>query len=553
MSNAKKKDKIKILVVTGLIVFTMVLRLPWIGQKPIFAYISHGTLYALIYFVLFLSWGISLQRRIIQKQTLRFLLLITGLMIFWFLARTSKYIYVPSDTKIERWLWYAYYIPMLLIPLMGVFVSLSLGKQEDYKLPPWTKLVYIPTVFLIALVLTNDLHQLVFRFPEEGLWTSRDYQYGPLYWLVWLWMVVSLLASPVIAIVKGRASSSKKILYLPLLPYLGGLIYGIIYIMGLPFLRVVAGDMTAIFCLFTMGIFESLIQSGLIRSNIHYEELFYGSDLQAQIQDSKGQTVYQTRVFPLENGENVRRSSNPILGGRILWLEDVSEARRIIRDLEEVNRRLSEENNLLQAELELKERRIKIEEKNRLYDKITEKIKPQLQALDCILSDKQERPQALEKKFLQICLLGTFIKRRSNLFILAEDNRIFPAKELEYCLRESMEAIALGGVDTSLKADCRGKVKGRHAILAYDIFEEIMEEILLHLEALFINLQISKNKIKIKFQINLKEENQADRPLELAQLSTWENLLANGGHIHLEEDVQSMAILLELPKGGGEK
>ena len=43
-------------------------------------------------------------------------------------------------------------------------------------------------------------------------------------------------------------------------------------------LRIIAGDMTAIFCLFTMTIYES-IQSGLLRSNIYYEELFYASDL----------------------------------------------------------------------------------------------------------------------------------------------------------------------------------------------------------------------------------------------------------------------------------
>ena len=53
---------------------------------------------------------------------------------------------------------------MLLIPMLSVFVSQSLGKGEDFRLPRWTKLLYLPTLLLLLLVLTNDLHQQVFSF-----------------------------------------------------------------------------------------------------------------------------------------------------------------------------------------------------------------------------------------------------------------------------------------------------------------------------------------------------------------------------------------------------
>ena len=128
--------------------------------------------------------------------------------------------------------------------------------------------------------------------------------------------------------------------------------------------------MTAIFCLFTMAIYESLIQSGLIRSNIYYEELFYASDLKAKIMNKNHQIFYETSSMPVEINDNMRKSTFPISGGQILWLEDVSEVNRLIKEVEEINQRLSEENNLLQAELELRERKIKIDEKSRLYNKI---------------------------------------------------------------------------------------------------------------------------------------------------------------------------------------
>ena len=68
---------------------------------------------------------------------------------------------------------------MLFIPLLCVFVALSLGKPENYRLPKWTSLLYIPTTLLLLLVLTNDLHQLVFVFPADAAaWLDTDHGYG---------------------------------------------------------------------------------------------------------------------------------------------------------------------------------------------------------------------------------------------------------------------------------------------------------------------------------------------------------------------------------------
>ncbi len=131
-------------------------------------------------------------------------------MLFWFLIRTIKFIYTEKDSALERWLWYAYYIPMTLIPLMSLFVALSLGKLEDYRLPEWTKFIYIPAIILIGFVLTNDLHQMVFRFPPGGLWTDSNFKQGIVYWIVFFWMTSSVLASLVITMFKSRVPRSKK-------------------------------------------------------------------------------------------------------------------------------------------------------------------------------------------------------------------------------------------------------------------------------------------------------------------------------------------------------
>ena len=81
---------------------------------------------AALYLLLFSLWGFSIDHRIIQKQTLHCLRLTAVLMLVWLVLRTLKYEVVTSLT-VARYIWYLYYLPMLFIPLLGVYIALSLG------------------------------------------------------------------------------------------------------------------------------------------------------------------------------------------------------------------------------------------------------------------------------------------------------------------------------------------------------------------------------------------------------------------------------------------
>ena len=56
-----------------------------------------------IYIILLSAWGLSVRKRIIQVQVRRYLLAISGLMIFWLVLRTVKY--SVSMTDLRRYLW----------------------------------------------------------------------------------------------------------------------------------------------------------------------------------------------------------------------------------------------------------------------------------------------------------------------------------------------------------------------------------------------------------------------------------------------------------------
>ena len=160
---------------TGFLVAAMVfsaIALRVLGKFDILI-VPGGIARSLIYIALYIGWGISVSKRIIQVQVRHYLIAVSGLMVFWFVIRSMKYHFI-TNIGIARQLWYWYYLPMLFIPLFSLFVAISLGKSKNFKLSKKTLLLYIPTVLCLLLVLTNDLHQLVFTFPAGEVWSDKN-------------------------------------------------------------------------------------------------------------------------------------------------------------------------------------------------------------------------------------------------------------------------------------------------------------------------------------------------------------------------------------------
>ena len=238
-----------------------------------------------IYVFLFGAWGLSIRFRIVQTHVRRYLLMIAALMMLWLLLRSVKFSIDNVDA--ERLLWYCYYLPMLFIPMLSMFVSLSLGKAEDFRLPRWTKLLYLPTTLLLLLVLTNDLHQFVFFFPS-GVMSDQDYRYKAGYFLVVMWEFFCAVVSITMILRNCRIPHSRRFRWLPLVPLVMSVGYAVAYVRGTHWVWVIAGDMTVTLCLIFASIFESCIQCGLIQSNLGYDELFEAtsrvSKLESQLQ-----------------------------------------------------------------------------------------------------------------------------------------------------------------------------------------------------------------------------------------------------------------------------
>ena len=458
---------------------------------------------------------VSLHRRLMNKNVRRLMLAVGCLMLFWLIDKIVKWDFTGSVTHpLVRYLWYGFYVGMLFIPTLGAFIINYLGKPENYSHPARLNYLLIPPAVLLALVFTNDLHQKVFVFYNGFINFDLDYSYDWVYYIVMGWFIVMGFYFVVMMLLKSRVPGSRRLQKMPILIMSFAALFWVGYSM-----RLYNCDLTVMDILIIVLLLESAIQSGLLPSNTNYRQLFDATTIPVQIVDRDYQPHYvsagalpvsEMKMRQSESGTvHMGRSllnSAPIYGGRVVWEDDISELTVLQQQLQDAQEQLGEENTLLQAELELKEQRAKTDEANRLYDRIAEEVEPQLIKTDLLLQRIVREPENREKLLAKTCVLGSYIKRRGNLLLLGEDAKRISARELEYCIRESLENLRLGKVFTSLNANCAGQLPLEHIVAAYDIYETVTERLLDNMTAMLVNLNCDNTGIRMNIQMGCTEE-----------------------------------------------
>ena len=495
-------------LVAGMVFSAIALRV--LGKFDILK-VPGGILRSLIYIALYIGWGISVSKRIIQVQVRHYLIAVSGLMVFWFVIRSMRYYFI-TDIGIARQLWYLYYLPMLFIPLFSLFVAISLGKPENAKLSKTTLLLLsIPTVLCLLLVLTNDLHQLVFSFPEGEVWTDKNNGYTFGYYIVLGWEILCALAAFVIMIIKCRLSYRKK--YLPFLLLASSIVYAFIYVSGVEWMQLIGGDITAAQCLMFTGILESCIQCGLIQTNTGYEELFMVSRLGAQITD-QGNTVclassnareltdeqrMSAKTHPVLADKTTLIKSKPIRFGHVLWQEDVSEFTEAIEQIEENCRDLSERNRIRRENLETKKKILSLQEKNRAADVLNRETAGQISMIEHLLTqyDTENDAKKREKLLAGAAVLGAYIKRYGNLLLVSHREETADIRDLSRCFEDSFVNLELLDVKCLCTLPADVILATKDMLRIYRTFETVLEDCLFDLHSVWVNARERKGQFLV--------------------------------------------------------
>ncbi|MGN1481925.1 histidine kinase N-terminal 7TM domain-containing protein [Porcipelethomonas sp.] len=491
MTKPNKKAAAANVIITILILIAWLCRIP--GLSGSYSNVM-GLFRSLIYIGIYIAWGVSVKNRVMQKQVCKYLIAIASLMILWFLIRTIKFHFISDTVQfgIKRYLWYLYYLPMLFIPMFAMLIALSIGKSENYQLPKRTKFLYVPFAVLFILVMTNDLHQLVFTFPKNAaVWGDGDYDYAVGYYLVVALSLLCAVATLSVMYIKCRTPGGHRQIWLPCIPIFIQLVYMVLYNLRIDWLIFLFGDMTAVNCLLYMAVFEICIRCGFIQSNTHYRELFDAAAIGVQITDEEYNVCFSSRKTKqvdtellrqakkapvmLENG--LRLSEAPIHGGHVFWTEDMTPLLKVLKELKETKKELEDDNVILEEENAVKTRKARIAEQTRLYNVIQQDTARQIHLMDTLIKqvEKAKSEKNIKHILKQMLVIGAYLKRRSNLVFLSNKTPVLDARELSLTFGESLDNLEMYGVACGFHSELTEPILAVHIMAMYDFFEEIVE------------------------------------------------------------------------------
>lgn len=550
----RKVDKTKLLTVVGIIIFLFG------GAVRIFSHLTSSAdnyienFDVIIFSGLIIGWGVSVAYRIVQKNIRICLVISAALMLLWMALRAIKYNSPADINTYGRYLWYSYYIAMVFLPLMMFFAMLNIGKPENTNNRKY--LLIIPAAVLVLLVMTNDFHQLAFVFePDFHNW-NKQYSYGPVYYVIVVWIFILVLSSIVLSINRCRISATRKKLWIPIVIILVAIIYTLWNNLNHGYSGLRIYNVPEVFCFASIALWESLIQIGLVPSNTGYGDFFNASNLNTLIFDNEGNVKYRSKNATnvskdvvLQNGNSVVIDENIILkkhnikGGKAVWTEDISAINRINRELSEVKEQISEYNVILKSEAELKKRRAAVTEQNKLYDSITEFIRPQLCDLENILKNIENNSGDISVNYARACVVNVYIKRISNLLIMAKSRKMLNAFELENSIRELAEYISVYGISCSFFSNVSGEISAEKTIALFKFIGIFIRHIMNCTDALLFNLKVHERFIDLK--INCDSKNEMKIPDDLL-----DDIIKLGGNVTTEYDADTLFVFVRMRSGG---
>ena len=472
-----------------------------------------------IYLGIYCAWVIYLEKHVVHKKMRRCLTAIGCLMVFWFFVRTVKF-HILHDPLGEHVCWYLYYIPMILIPVLGLAAAMFFGEKDEEKTVRRIKILLTVAVVLIVSVFTNDLHQMVFHFAKQPPFSDNDYSYGILFMVIQGWMLICLTGMEIILIRKSRIPGKKQF-WLPIIPGILLLGWNIGNIFRLPFIQTFAGDMTAVCCLLMAAIYQGCILCGLIQTNNRYFELFQTSGgLDAEITDYSFQRYYHSGDFPQLSPElrsmivnrsfvqeqGIRINHIPIRGGHLFWSEDISVLLDQYQDIREQQEELTARNRLLKKTYQKEAERRKAEEQNRLLNMIQSQTAGQLELLSQLM-DELEKTESRERYnwiLGKIVVVGTYLKRRKNLVLTqyTSDGNLLTMEDLRQSIAESCDSLKLCKIRAAYYVESGDVQLNADDILkCYDTFEWLVEQLSDVMHSIFYRVSQINEELRISVHI----------------------------------------------------
>lgn len=464
----------------------------------------------------FLMLGVLLvvyfAERIADRGKLKkWLLVCAWLIVIFMIFRTIRYEAFGRATIGARYIWYLYYLPMLFIPLCTFYATLHIDGESRMQLWMLRKVFGAITTILFLLVITNDLHGTVFRFPAGISNWVTNYTYGCCFYLILSWIYFLYLLAIMLMFKRCQLPNVKRLWWVTIIPFVMGISLQLLIVTGkMPTINgLMIVEFPEVVCFMIALFWECCIRIGLIPTNKGYGELMQVCSLDLQITDEEGKPIYKSPDAaklsseyhkikePTKLDEDTVLYCEQIPGGQVYWQNDISALNETNRKLEEVHGMLEEESELIRLENELKEKQVAIEQRTALYDLINTKTAKQARRIAQLAEEalQTQEPETRNHNAEVICFLGAYIKRYANLTLLAQNDKWMDVAELGMAASESLRYLTNTGIPGTYAGEAKGKIHTKAIILLYEILQKLIEESLPMLNGIYVKLEESDGMI----------------------------------------------------------
>lgn len=343
-----------------------------VSKEVVDGLIHSSSIPLLVAAIAFSIWGVLVYLRCLDYVLRRRLVAVATICALWMIEVILKYkSFTPFYATI---LWYLYYVPMTLVPLLYQLCGLRLAGLEQHRAGRrYRTALWVAAILLIGFVLTNDFHQRVFHFDRSSDTWSNDYTYGWGYFAVLIWTAFNFVA---FFILVGRSASFRiqRFSGTAALVLLGGAFFAISYALRVPWAWKL--NFSLVYCVLCVVTLEICLDCGVIPSYHDIAGIFDTLPLDLKVLTRDLQEVYATPVskpipagvreelraqelghshaFAVVSNPDVMYRSFPLLGGSALLAQDVSEVNELNRELARRRMELQRQNELLTADYDLK-------------------------------------------------------------------------------------------------------------------------------------------------------------------------------------------------------
>ena len=458
-----------------------------------------------IYSALLFFWLRSIRVRLLPTRAKSYMITLALLMILYLSLRAYKY-RIAASVAGMRFSWYVFYVPMIMIPTLFLMVCIRIIRADRTSRLD-ERLLLAPAAALSAIIITNDLHHLVF-VPKEGgtefYGQSGTYTYRLPFYLTYAWMILMILIGVILLIrIVGSGRNKRRILFILadiLLCFLLIKLHDIYYLRfrlfgtdrNIRFIPPYESPEIHVFCM--LAAFEYCIRRRLIPHNEDYAGYIAQIPLPILITDKNMQPAYRSAgeidasndaladalSSPVYPQPDRKLSGRSIAGGYAFWLEDESEVRSANERLREANELLESENTLIEYENRQKEENAYLRSRHRIFHEIAEAMYPYQKRIEELLTTAQPGSEAFRDRIADVSVLNAFVKRKTNLLLLSSEHDTIELRELQLAVTESARYLTYAGLRASVDESgwFEESLPSDTVIALYDTFEQLAERML---------------------------------------------------------------------------